>query len=350
MALGCLAGLLGCVQVARGDAIQNDQTLHANVTLLGIEADAMVFVFNDGRSTQWPVSGVKRIMLTAGNDPAATALSQAERARLAGDRRTAVTNYEEVLSNAGKEWLRDYATYRLVRLYDDMGQIQKCYRAYVALAVNRPGLVSGLLPRRIPRADSQPCREILIDIDQRIERSATPELTAALVRFRAAVLRTPQQPVANPRPPTATPPVAKPATPAGPSPLTLAIKRAREMIAKGDLAAADRVLETIRNKAPQAADAILLLEAERALAANDAAAAALAAMRLATEHPNSALVADAWWAAGRSQERLGRGAKAIELYQRCVAAPNGSAEARSAAEARLAAMNLATTQPAGGGA
>ncbi|MFO0972739.1 MAG: hypothetical protein U1A27_04770 [Phycisphaerae bacterium] len=339
--------------LVRADAVQDANTLHANVTILGIQDDGLVFVFNDGRTEQRPCSTIKRILLTAGNDAAAADLSAGERARIGGDRPQAVEHYEHVLSKAQREWVRDYATLRLIRLYDDVGQTRKAYRAYTALAVNRPGLLADALPRRIPRADSQVCREILVDIDARLERSPSAELTAALTRYRNAILRLPDTPPAAQPAPGApgTPPDAAPG-PAGhnrpPSQFGLAFQQAREMISAGDLAGADRVISSLRSQSPVPRPELLLVDAERALAAGDLHGAAIAAMRLLVDFPESPLAADALFVAAQTQEKLGRAYKALELYRRCAALAGISEQRHQAAQGRIAALTASESAARGG--
>lgn len=113
-------------------------------------------------------------------------------------------------------------------------------------------------------------------------------------------------------------------------------RRAREAIAAGDLKKAKELLgASARVTSSSEKQAWLLLEAEYQLTRKRYAKAGLAAMRVVIMYPDSELVGEAFYWAGRAYEGLARPAKAVELYGECVGRKQTDAGARKLARARL---------------
>src|SRR5262249_45170980 len=81
-----LLALATWLPVVRADTVDDRDGVFAHVTILDLDDDQLVFVFNDGRTLQRDANAVRSIVLAAGNDPAAEDLSRAELLRVQGKR------------------------------------------------------------------------------------------------------------------------------------------------------------------------------------------------------------------------------------------------------------------------
>jgi len=375
---------------ARADTVEDRDGLFSHVTVLNLEDDQLVFVFNDGRSIQKPAESIRAIAVNAGNDTAADELTRAEALRLDSKRRDAIQLYQRAEQVGGKAWVRDFALMRLVGLYADSGDLWSSYGAYSKLVLNHPQLCQRIIPRRIPRKDSQVCRKILQDIEDVLSKPQPENLTAGLRRFRSAILRenqpavnaqTTTRPAAAPtpvvssiatpaaqrpktaipqaltpnpsatetraaprkaeRPPAADPkppgPNAKP--PAAPSPADAVLAKGRAALKAGDLAAAEGLLDEARRLSSDVSSpAYLLLDSQIALARNRARQAGVQAMKIVLESPNCEEYPEALFVAGRAHEELKRYSKALELYRKCWIHPKAAPELQQQAKQRIAAL------------
>ncbi len=375
----------------RADTVEDREGLFAHVTILNLEDDQLVFVFNDGRTIQKQADTIKAIAVNPGNDSAADELTRAETLRLDSKRRDAVQLYQRVVNVGGKMWVRDFALMRLVGLHADSGDLWSAYQNYSKLAQTHPQLCQRIIPRRIPRKDSQVCRKILRDIDDILSQPQPENLTAALKRMRSAILRenvapppesaaqpTSQpavavvpkplseqppppavtkataQPPDEPEPPVVTkpaprepqqPPVAttKPPAPnvkppAAPTPGDAVVAKGRMALKAGDIATAEGLLEESRRLGSDNSPGYLLLDAEIALARGRTRHAGVQAMRIVLEFAGSDECPEAFFIAGRSHEDLKRYSKALELYRKCWINPKATPELQAKAKQRIAAL------------
>lgn len=331
---------------ANADTVEDGEGVFARVTILKLDDDQLVFVFNDGRALQRAADGLKAVAVSDGNDPAADELTRAELLRLSGKRRDAIGLYGRAAQEGGKPWVRSYATMRLVRLYEESGDLWSSYLHYASLAGGHPRLAERLLPRRAPRADSKICRQIVSDIDQRLASRQSAELSEALLRYRATILREPlpkarlttDEPAGPasdaPRPSDASP--AANVRPSAEASVAESVNRARKALAEGDLGSASKVYEALSQRVGEARPPeLLLLEAELGLARKQYRQAGVAALRLAVDYPQSVLVPEALFLAARSQEQLDRPGKAVDFYRRCALHPQVSPELKQQALDRV---------------
>lgn len=389
--------LVACLALAvpsvRADTVEDQEGLFSHVTILNLEDDQLVFVFNDGRTIQKQAETLKAIAVNPGNDSAADEMTRAETLRLDSKRRDAMQLYQRVVNVGGKVWIRDFALMRLVTLYADSGDLWNAYRTYSKLALTHPQLCARIIPKRIPRKDSQVCRKILQDIDDVLSQPQPENLTAALQRLRSSILRENEPPIAKtavnpttqpgataapkpvvarapvvPTPPpgkpdsaevqtgtnkpvapadTAAPPTAavkKPPAPSArpptaPAPGDDALAKGRNALKTGDLPAAEGLLEEAqRLGADASAPAYLLLDSQVALARGRMRQAGVQAMKIVLENPNSEEYPEALYIAGRAHEELKRYSKALELYRKCWICPKASPELQKKAKQRVEAL------------
>lgn len=186
----CATALLAPPRAA-ADTVDDVRGTFSSVEIVALDDADLIIKFPDGRTLKRAADTVKSISLDAGRDAAADELTRAELLRRQGKRRDAIALYQRVLTLSKNAWVVDYANMRLVRLHDDVGELFKAYEAYCRLAVGHPRLAEKSLPRKIPRADSKQCRELLADIEARLAKPQPEGLSLALKRIRAAVLREP---------------------------------------------------------------------------------------------------------------------------------------------------------------
>lgn len=390
--LTTLALLAFCATETLADTVEDREGLFAHVTILNMEDDQLVFVFNDGRTIQKPADSIKAIAVNPGNDPAADEMTRAETLRLDSKRRDAVQLYQRVVNVGGKMWIRDFALMRLVALNSDSGDLWSAYRAYSKLALTHPQLCQRIIPKRIPRKDSQVCRKILQDIDDVLNQPQPENLTAALRRMRSAILRENETPpgqvaaqpasqpadgappkqaaVQPPSPPAehasspalptekpvavkavapsipaqrttaaTKPPAPNVKPPAAPSPGDAAIAKGHAALKSGDLPGAEGLLEEARRLGSDASlPPYLLLDAQIALARGRARQAGVQAMKIVLENPNGEEYPEALYVAGRAHEELKRYSKALELYRKCWICPTSPPELQNKAKQRVDAL------------
>ncbi len=336
----------------RADTVEDGEGVFARVTILKLDDDQLVFVFNDGRALQRAADGVKAVAVSDGNDPAADELTRAELLRLSGKRRDAIGLYARAVQEGGKPWVRSYATMRLVRLYEESGDLWNAYLHYASLAGGHPRLAERLLPRRAPRADSKICRQIVADIDERLVGRPSVEVTEALLRYRATILREPlpkprtvpveaAKPVSEAARPTDAPPAAnvRPGTEAS---VAESANRARKALAEGDLGGTAKVYESLIQRVGEARPPeLLMLEADLGLARKQFRQAGVAALRVAVDYPQSVFVPEALFLAARSQEQLDRPGKAVDFYRRCALHAQVSPELKQRALDRVRELQSA---------
>jgi len=342
-------------EFARADTVDDKDGLFTHVTILELDDEQLVFVFNDGRTLQRAADAIRSIVLSEGNDPAAEDLTKAELLRTQGKRREALDLYKQAAKTCQKAWVRDFAVMRIVGICDELGELWIAYRAYLSLAETHPRLCERIVPKRIPRKDSKVCRDILADIDGAMEARQSDNVTGAMTHFRNAILRLkPSEPVAavpGPQPTADSPPAASVRPPVE-SAISPRLATVRDSLTHGDLAVAARGLDECRALAtPGDEPALLLIEAELALARGEVRQAGLAAMRIVASHPNSPQTADALFVAGQTQEKLGRTEKALELYRRSAADARASDELKARVGQRIGALTsapgAAASAPAG---
>ncbi len=330
---------------ARADSVDDKDGLFTHVTILELDDDQLVFVFNDGRTLQRAADAIRSIVLTEGNDPAADDLSKAELLRTQGKRREALDLYKQAVKTCQKPWVRDYAVMRIVGICDELGELWIAYRAYLSLAETHPRLCERIVPKRIPRKDSKVCREIVADIDAAMTERPSDNVVGAMTHFRNAVLRLkPSEPVAAApgTTPTVNSPPAASVRPPVESAISPRLATVRDSLSRGDLAATARGLDECRALAtPGDEPALLLIEAELALAKGEVRQSGLAAMRIVASHPNSPQVAEALFVAGQTQEKLGRTEKALDLYRRSAADARASDELKARVGQRIGALTAA---------
>lgn len=329
----------------RADLVDDGQGAFSHVTIVGIEDDQLVFVFNDGRSVQRRVDRLARIEISPGNDVAADELTRAEALRQHGKRGDALGLYLRVATMGGRPWVRDFAVMRQAMVYDELGDLRNAFEAYCRLAVSHPRLAERVRPRRIPREDSQQCRKVLSVIEERLQRPQPEALAGAMKRMREAILRRGETPSDE----DAGWDAAESANGApGASRVPDALAPIREALRRGNLAEALKELEAARRGKGGDRPAVRLLEAELAMAKGDARRAGLLAMQVLARDAEGVEAPRALFIAGESQERIGRTYKALRFYRRCAEHARTEAELKRQAEQRVAALTrgaAATSAP-----
>ncbi len=319
------------VGAARADSVEDATGVVSGITIVALEDDLLVFLYNDGRAVQRPAASLVRVSVSPGNDRAADELTRAEALRLRDKRREAIALYRRTESLTGKDWVRDYALMRLVTLYDEVGDLYAAYQAFCRLAVSHPRMCERIQPRRIPRGDSEACRRVLADIRDQLARPQPEALIAALERMRSAILR----------------PRAAGGTTTAPGGDSSELERVRAVWAEGaeaarrsDYPGVSAAVERLeRMRGPYAGLASDLLRAAEALQRGDARRAGVIAVRVHAARPDGEWAPQALFLAAESQVRLAREAAAADLFRQCAGHARVSDELRGEAEARLAALS-----------
>jgi hypothetical protein len=349
--LGATTLLVTAVHRASADSVEDASGVFTNITIVGLEDDRLVFAFNDGRSVQKRVDSLRQISIAAGNDRAADELTRAEALRRAGKRQEAILLYRRVLTLSERPWVQSYARMRLVVLFDEAGDLARAYEEYRALAVDHPRLCERIRPKRIPRADSQVCRRVLGDIERRLSVPQPESVAVALMRLRDAILRrgTSEDEDRNLAPDSTDDDAASPEAMLAVRPPEVAavMDEIRDTMKKGDGPTTEKMIASFGERFGGAhPDAWIVLQAELALARDEPQRGGLLAMQVVLNERRTLFLPEAIFVAAQSQERLGRIAQAVELYQRCAADPGSPEDYRRRATERLEALTYNETRSA----
>jgi len=122
--------------------------------------------------------------------------------------------------------------------------------------------------------------------------------------------------------------------------------RARRAIRDDDHALAERLIrEGLKTRLKAERDTWHLVESELAFARKQYARSGLIAMRIVILRPRSRQVGAALYRAARAYERLGRSAKAVELYSECADHNTARGDLRKQATKRLEKLSKRQAKP-----
>jgi TolA-binding protein len=124
---------------ARADSIFVGNLERKNATIKELKGDMLVFDFN-GRTTEQQAAKVTRLVV-----PSETALTAAEEAYATQRWDDAVDNYQKAQKSA-KQWVKDWATMRLIDAAAKSGRFDAAASAYIAVLLKDPATAAPLKP------------------------------------------------------------------------------------------------------------------------------------------------------------------------------------------------------------
>ena len=345
----------------RADTVSDERGMFAGVTVVGMDDGKLVFRFNDGRSLSRGVTGIHNVTLDAGADPAAGELTRAESLRKARRYAEAAALYERARTLTSHDWLRDFATFRLLEANTALSRNAQAVSNFLDLLERHPSLAADCFPKSLPAAQSDAARDILSELSQRLSRHVNQAQAQAIERLRAG-LESPTAAREGPAKPadksdagvagaarsktqprtrsTATQP-ARRALPRASRPTA----RVYQLIEAGNLADAVRAIEHgLRSAAPNDRDVWWLAEAEYQLASSRPDKAGIAAMKTIALLPDSGYYAESLFLAARAYEKL-RPSKAEALYEECRTHATADEQLARLATERLKALQRADAAP-----
>src|SRR5688500_10150069 len=114
-----------------------------NLKIEKMQGDALVFrsAGADRQSDPKPIKDIHYVV--ADNEPA---LNAAEKAYIADKWDEAVTGYQKAASTSGKEWVKQYATLRLLTAAEKSGKFSAAAAAFVTLVQTNPTIAKNKKP------------------------------------------------------------------------------------------------------------------------------------------------------------------------------------------------------------
>lgn len=373
------------------DTVLDSRGVFANVSIVGMDDGKLVFRFVDGRNLSRSLLDVREVTLSTGADPAADELTRGEALLKQKRYEQALALYERARRAGEKEWLRTFATYRMIAVNDALGRFGGAVSAYLSLVEKHPTLILPAVPRNYPTAGTPEAAALMKDLDQREKAAQTDAMRRAIQRVRdvmSGAVDESEKTARKNAPRSATRPESKSPAPdnAGQKPDPDRADAANDGIApppdqsagskasvrdkpgenarpaskrktqpkaarptasiyrsldagKLDEAKAEleRGMAKVLPDAPSSRDVWWLAESEYELAAGHADRAGVAAMKVVAVMPDSPYYAEALFAAGRAYETL-RPEKARNLYEECLKSPRCDEDLKAQAALRLAAL------------
>lgn len=355
---GCTLALTLLVGVgaaaAKADEVRIHRLNYTDVKVTGIENGQLVMLNRAGNPIRKPLHSVTRVQLTGNNDfNRAEILLEQQKYRLAWQR------FELARQRTNVEWLHTLIDLRLLEAYQRDGQFARAVEVFTRLARRFPQQARQLRPKQLPTAGSQFNQQAIQTLDSALAECRDPAARTALLELLVAVLET----EGSDRLAEAAGQLAKllaPATEAGSPPASQGtgrrmprlsaealndhLTRARALLQAGQYAAVVRAVDAVL---PEARDQFLaqlwMLKARALQALGESAQAALAAMHVVIQQPDSPLAPSALALTAAYYESLGRKDKAGELYQELCNHP--AADADLIQQAQQAIARLEAEQP-----
>jgi tetratricopeptide (TPR) repeat protein len=291
---------------------------------------------------------VTRVQLDGNDD-----YNRAELLLEQGQCRLAWQAFERTRQRTNVDWLRTLIDLRLLEAYQKDGEFAHAVEVFLRLADEFPDQARALQPTEVPPAGSKFNAQAIEMLDHALAGSDKLTVRTALTETLLRVLeREGSDRVANVAAQLAellSPPDKEDQTAAaGETPrrhhlsdelLSTQLTRAGALLTSGQPGEAVRVIDDLLPEAPEGAlDQLWMLKAEALQAMGDRAQAALAAMQIVIEVPNSPLAPRALAMAASYYESIDRPEKAIELYQELC--DHSQADAELIAQARAAIGRL----------
>jgi tetratricopeptide (TPR) repeat protein len=131
---------------ARADSVFDGTLEIKDVTIKELKGDTLVFDIN-GRASERPVARIKRLIVLA--EPPLTA---AEEAYASEKWDQAVDGYQKTIRTATKQWVKDWASMRLIEAAGKSGRFDAVAAGYIQMLLKDP---AGAATRQITMPDSK---------------------------------------------------------------------------------------------------------------------------------------------------------------------------------------------------
>jgi tetratricopeptide (TPR) repeat protein len=344
----CVLAMAIGVAAARADEVRIGRLPYSDVKVTGIEDGQIVMLNRAGNPIRKPLGDVTRVQLDGNDD-----FNRAELLLEQGQHRLAWQAFERTRQRTNVDWLRTLIDLRLLEAYQKDGEFARAVEVFLRLADAFPDQARALQPTEVPPAGSrfnaqaiEMLDRALADCDKLTVRTA---LTETLLRVLEREGSDRVADVAGQLAELLSPPGKEDQTAAtreaprrhhlSGEVLSTQLTRARALLTSGQHSEAVRVIDGLLAEAPEdALDQLWMLKAEALQAMGERAQAALAAMQVVIEVPNSTLAPRALAMAAAYYESIDRPDKAIELYQELCA--HSQADAELIAQARAAIGRL----------
>jgi tetratricopeptide (TPR) repeat protein len=356
-----VAAVIGVDSAAIADEVRDNRGTFSDVIVQGIEKGKLVFRFDDGRILRRGLVFIRKVELKTSRPAGGDELSRADTLHLAGNHVQAIPVYDRARQLATHDWIKTYATLKLLQCCDADGRFDDVITHYVDLARTTPELAKDLLPERYPKRDAPEYARALQRIDGLMANAPPRVVAESLERLRRSLVA--GKPVtklvddagqASSRP-VAGPAASRPSDDRGDANREAlprerrATARVYELLLEGHAGEARTLVESALKTQPDALrDVWWLADAECRLVLNQPDLAALAALKVIALTPDSVYFGEALFVAGKAYESL-RPGKARALFEDCLRHPTTPSDVRKEAVDHLAQLRAPGGGSNGGG-